>query len=167
MFAHVGLYRKLLRGACSGERACLSRTVCLHQANRLASRNGRASMGIRRSFRSMTIHLSKDLEQIVHNAVLTGLYAREDDVIRDALTRLQQTMPKPARVSAQKAKSGKAVPQKPKKKPLTEAEFDQHLLAIGLMSQLPDTDADFDDPDDEPVAIKGEPLSETVIRERR
>ena len=38
---------------------------------------------------------------------------------------------------------------------------------IGLMSQLPDTDADFDDPDDEPITIKGEPISETIIRERR
>ena len=52
-------------------------------------------------------------------------------------------------------------------KKLTEAEFDQHLLNIGLMGQLPDTNADFDDPDDEPIKIKGEPLSETVIRERR
>ena len=50
------------------------------------------------------------------------------------------------------------------KKPLTPAQFDQHLL-IGLMSQLPDTAADFDDPDDEPIAIEGEPLSETVIRQ--
>jgi hypothetical protein len=50
---------------------------------------------------------------------------------------------------------------------MTEAEFDQHLLKIGLMSQLPDTAADYDDPDDVPVKIKGEPLSETVIRERR
>ena len=33
----------------------------------------------------MTIHLSKDLEQIVHNAILAGLYVREDDVIRDTL----------------------------------------------------------------------------------
>ena len=64
------------------------------------------------------------------------------------------------------AKRAKAAPQKPRK-PLTRAEFDHHLLAIGLMSQLPDTDADFDDPDDEPITIKGEPLSETVIRERR
>jgi hypothetical protein len=50
---------------------------------------------------------------------------------------------------------------------MTEAEFDQHLLKIGLMSQLPDREADFDDPDDVLVDIKGEPLSETVIRERR
>ncbi len=37
----------------------------------------------------------------------------------------------------------------------------------GLMSQLPDIDADFDDPDNEPITIKGEPISETIIRERR
>jgi Arc/MetJ-type ribon-helix-helix transcriptional regulator len=114
----------------------------------------------------MTIHLSKDLEQIVQNAVLAGLYAREDDVIRDALTRLEQTLSKPARTSHKIAKRPTAAPHQTKT-PLTEAEFDQHLLNIGLMSQLPDTGADFDDPDDVPVTIKGEPLSETVIRERR
>ena len=43
----------------------------------------------------MTIHLSKELEQFVHDAVRVGLYAREDDVIRDALIRLKQTMPRP------------------------------------------------------------------------
>jgi hypothetical protein len=50
-----------------------------------------------------------------------------------------------------------------------EAEFDQHLLRIGLISSLPDPalDIDDDDPDDQPVTIKGEPLSETIIRERR
>jgi hypothetical protein len=35
------------------------------------------------------------------------------------------------------------------------------------MSQLPETDADFDDSDGEPITIRAEPLSETVIRERR
>ena len=49
----------------------------------------------------------------------------------------------------------------------SEEEFDQHLLAIGLMSQLPDTTADFDDPDDRLIDIKGEPLPETILRERR
>ncbi len=115
----------------------------------------------------MTIHLSKDLEQIVQNAVRAGFYAREDDVIRDALTRLEQTMPKPARASRKGTKRTKAAPQK--KKPLTEAEFHQHLLSVGLMTSLPDPaqDIDDDDPDDAPVIIKGEPLSETIIRERR
>ena len=41
------------------------------------------------------------------------------------------------------------------------------MLKLGLMTQLPDTAADYDDPDDEPITIRGEPLSETVIRERR
>ncbi len=106
----------------------------------------------------MTIHLSKDLEKFVHGAVRDGLYAREDDVIRDALLRLKQTMP------GKKTKHAKPAQQK---KPLTRAEFDQKLLELGLITQFPDTAADFDDPDDEPIAIEGEPLSETVIRERR
>jgi Arc/MetJ-type ribon-helix-helix transcriptional regulator len=44
----------------------------------------------------MTIELSKDLEKIVHDAMRAGLYAREDDVIRDALIRLEKTVLKPA-----------------------------------------------------------------------
>ena len=87
-----------------------------------------------------------------------GLYTREDDVIRDALLRLKQTMP------GKKTKHAKPAQQK---KPLTRAEFDQKLLELGLITRLPDTATDFDDPDDEPIAIEGEPLSETVIRERR
>jgi hypothetical protein len=72
----------------------------------------------------------------------------------------------PARTSGRGAKRTKAAPR-PAKKPMTKDEFHRHLIEIGLMSQLPDTAADFDDPADEPVPIKGEPLSETVIRERR
>jgi Arc/MetJ-type ribon-helix-helix transcriptional regulator len=113
----------------------------------------------------MTIHLSKELEQFVHDAVRAGLYAREDDVIRDALTRLKQAMPEAKQPPATRPKRAK--PAQPPKKPMTEAEFDRHLLELGLLSQLPDTDADFDDPADEPIPIKGEPLSETVLRERR
>ncbi len=112
----------------------------------------------------MTIHLPRDLERFVQDAVRGGRYAREDDVIRDALIRLRQALPEDATMSDHRAK--RVRPAKPKK-PLTAAEFDQHLMNIGLMSQVPDTDADFDDPDDQPVDIKGEPLSETVIRERR
>ena len=114
----------------------------------------------------MTIHLAKDLEQIVHDAVRTGLYAHEDDVIRDALTRIKHELPQPARTVAKGVKRTKAPPQQ--KKP-TEAEFAQHLLNIGLVTSLPDPaqDIDDDDPDDAPVIIEGEPLSETIIRERR
>jgi hypothetical protein len=49
---------------------------------------------------------------------------------------------------------------------LTIEELHQQMAARGLIT-LPNTAVDFDDPDDKPVAIKGEPLSETVVRERR
>jgi hypothetical protein len=43
------------------------------------------------------------------------------------------------------------------------------MMADGLILSLPDPtlDADDDDPDDQPIAIEGEPLSETILRERR
>lgn len=73
---------------------------------------------------------------------------------------------RPVRTAARASQRARAAPQ-PAEKPMTRAEFDQHLLEIGLLSQLPDTEADFDDPDDVPIEIQGEPLSETIIRERR
>ena len=73
-----------------------------------------------------------------------------------------------AQTSGKGAKRTKAAQAK-SKKPLTEAEFNRHLLSIGLITSLPDPalDIDDDDPDNAPVTIKGEPLSETIIRERR
>jgi Arc/MetJ-type ribon-helix-helix transcriptional regulator len=112
----------------------------------------------------MTIHLSKELEQFIHDAVSMGLYAREDDVIRDAVIRLKQAMPDaaaPPKRTKRAKPAGMAI-----KSPLTVEELHQQMAARGLVT-LPDTAADFDDPDDEPIAIIGEPLSETVIRERR
>ena len=43
------------------------------------------------------------------------------------------------------------------------------MMARGLITRLPDPDLDIDDddPDDQPVLIEGESLSETIIRERR
>lgn len=55
----------------------------------------------------------------------------------------------------------------PSNRPHTERDIQQYMLDIGLLSQLPNREADYDDPDDEPIDIEGEPLSETVIRERR
>jgi putative addiction module CopG family antidote len=113
----------------------------------------------------MTINLSKELEQFVHNAVLAGRYATADELVNDALSRLRQAMPKDAAKLDQHSKHAK--PAKPKKKPINIEELHQQMLASGLISQLPDSEADFDDPDDQPVSINGEPLSETIIRERR
>jgi Arc/MetJ-type ribon-helix-helix transcriptional regulator len=113
----------------------------------------------------MPIHLSKDLERFVHDAVRSGLYASDDDVIRDALMQLKKTMPEGKQTPGKIPNRTK--PTRPKKQPRTEAEMLQQMLADGLITRLPDRDADVDDEDDEPVVIEGEPLSETIIRERR
>jgi Arc/MetJ-type ribon-helix-helix transcriptional regulator len=112
----------------------------------------------------LTIDLSKDLEKIVQDTVRAGLYPCEADVIRDAPIRLDQSLSRTARASGKKTKRAKPAPQE---KPIIEEEFLKHLVEIGLMTQLPDTAADHDDPDDQLIDIKGEPISETIIRERR
>ena len=114
----------------------------------------------------MTIRLSKDLEQFVHEAVRAGLYARAEDVIRDALTRLQQSLP-PATTNTPARNSKATRRARPEEKPITPDELNRRLLAAGLVIQLPDPAEDIDDTDDLPIEIQGEPLSETIIRERR
>ncbi len=97
----------------------------------------------------MTIHLSKDQEQFVHDAIRAGLYACGEDLIADALERLrdQVTLPKPA--------TG------------TEDQFKQELLRSGLMTSLPTPANPKSRPAFEPITIEGEPLSKIIIRERR
>jgi hypothetical protein len=49
-----------------------------------------------------------------------------------------------------------------------EDEFERHLLAKGLISQIPARDEREEEFDAyEPIEVHGEPLSETNIRERR
>lgn len=114
----------------------------------------------------MTIHLSKEQERFVHNAVRAGLYANENEVVDDAIARLKKVLPTNAKMTAKKAKSSKATSQTPKK-PLSPDELNKRLLASGLVTRLPDPAEDIDDDDDPPIVIQGEPLSETIIRERR
>jgi hypothetical protein len=75
--------------------------------------------------------------------------------------------PPPARTPREAAKRAK--PAAPKKKQMTADELNRRLLAEGRLASLPDPalDIDDDDPDDQPIAIEGEPLSETILRERR
>ncbi len=97
----------------------------------------------------MTIHLPKVLECGIRATVRSGAFASEDEAVAEAVRQFLRKQPQPA------------------KTPMTEEELQRHMLEIGLVTQLPDTGADFDDPDDQLIDIKGEPLSETVIRERR
>jgi hypothetical protein len=86
--------------------------------------------------------------------------------LRQQIDELAEPRKPLVRPSAKKAKPAKAPAPN---KPLTRAEFNRRLLAEGRLASLPDPalDIDDDDPDDQPIAIKGEPLSETIIRERR
>jgi hypothetical protein len=88
--------------------------------------------------------------------------------LRQQLDRQSAQPKKPTAPTPRKA-AKRAKPPAPKKKPLTADELNQRLLAAGRIASLPDPalDIDDDDPDDQPVIIKGEPLSETIIRERR
>jgi hypothetical protein len=73
------------------------------------------------------------------------------------------TAPTPGK-SAKRARTAQA----PAKAPSLD-ELHRKMMARGLIRRLPDPtlDIDDDDPDDQPVPIKGEPLSETILRERR
>ncbi len=108
----------------------------------------------------MTVQLAKDLEQFVHDAVRAGLYASEDDVIRDALLRLKQSMPEMTGPSHDSAG-------------LTEAEMagqelQRRLFEAGLVNEIKPPIRDLTPYQNRrAVLILGEPLSETVIRERR
>jgi hypothetical protein len=51
--------------------------------------------------------------------------------------------------------------------PISEHEFKRQLLNSGLMSSLPTPADPASRPAFLPIAIDGEPLSETIIRERR
>src|SRR3954453_21598499 len=98
----------------------------------------------------MTIQLPEELERFVHDQVLRGRYRSEDDVIRDALEQLRRHTPTPT--------------TRPR---MTEAEFKQHLLRTGRVSSLPTPADPASRPVFEPIALEGEPLSETILRERR
>ena len=99
----------------------------------------------------MTIHLPQDLEAYVKNQVTSGLFASPDDAIAEAIRLLRRQQPAPAASEI-----------------LTPEDVDRQLLARGLLSRLPDPSEDLDDDEDDlPVPVEGDPVSETIIRERR
>ena len=79
-----------------------------------------------------------------------GRFASPDEAIIEAVRRLRQVEQ-----------------DRRARRPPTEAEFKRQLLAAGLMTSLPTPADPATRPVLQPVAIEGEPLSETIIRERR
>jgi Arc/MetJ-type ribon-helix-helix transcriptional regulator len=121
----------------------------------------------------MNIQLPKNIERDILAAVRRGHFASVDDALVKAWQSFRRqeaaaARPKAAAKPGKKPKRAKAAPPKPEKPP-TPDELNQYMLSIGLITQLPDPsqDLDDDDPEDEPIVIEGEPLSETIIRERR
>jgi Arc/MetJ-type ribon-helix-helix transcriptional regulator len=94
----------------------------------------------------MTIQLPSDLEDSVRLLVHGGRFVSVDDAMAEAARLLLR--------------------QQTGKKPRTPEELNLRLLAAGRIARLPNPAEDADD-DDVPVVIEGEPLSETIIRERR
>ena len=98
----------------------------------------------------MTIHLPDDLESSIQAAVRSGQYGSVDDVISQAVRLLLRHQIAPG------------------SKPLTEQELEKRLVESGFLASVPPPV----DPATavwsfEPVKIEGEPISETIIRERR
>ena len=118
----------------------------------------------------MTIHLSKELESAIKAAVRSGRYASANEMIaklvREEARRSRK--PKQPRTSQEVTDTTRTDAAKPKK-PKTVKELHRRWMASGLITQLPDPaqDVNDDDPEDQPVVIKGEPLSQTILRERR
>src|SRR5208282_3516730 len=98
----------------------------------------------------MTIHLPEDLARFIHDAVRTGRYAREDDVIRDAVFRLKQALEEGAETADSGAETSRQV------KPLTKQELQRHLVEIGVISPAPETTAASVAPADELIDAEGD-----------
>jgi Arc/MetJ-type ribon-helix-helix transcriptional regulator len=128
----------------------------------------------------MTINLPPTVENSLRDAVHSGQFASMDDAMTEAarlllerLESLPAKKPGEARAVAVSKRAGspgriKARADTSSGKTVTFDDLHRQMLADGLLSQLPDASQDIDDDqDDEPVVIEGEPLSETIIRERR
>jgi hypothetical protein len=111
------------------------------------------------------------MTHINFNHLLSSIKSLSPEQLRQLRHQLDRQLAQPKKPTATApGKSAKRVKSAArKKKPLTADEFNQRLFAAGRIASLPDPvlDIDDDDPDDAPVPIKGEPLSETIIRERR
>jgi hypothetical protein len=102
------------------------------------------------------------------NHLLSSIKGLTPEQLRQLRQQLDRQLAQPKKPTAP-VPAKRANPAAPKKQPLTADEFNQRLFAAGRIASLPDPALDIDDDDsgDQPIAIKGEPLSETIFRERR
>jgi putative addiction module CopG family antidote len=107
----------------------------------------------------MTIHLPEHLERYVHDQVQAGRYSTENEVISDALERHRQAEPTPAQTIRQPDMTPEEI---------ADQELQRRLLNVGIISEIKPPITDLTPyRNRRAVPIQGEPISETVIRERR
>lgn len=99
----------------------------------------------------MTIHLPEDLERYLQSEVQSGGFGSPDEAITEALRLLRRKKPE----------------AQFQRKPLTADELNQELLEAGLRSHLPARPDPASYQEFSPIVVEGEPVSETIIRERR
>jgi putative addiction module CopG family antidote len=98
----------------------------------------------------MTIHLPEDLERFIQAEVEGGRFASYDELVAQAVRLLLERKPSTTR------------------EPLSESELDRELLASGFLASVPPPRDPAAPPwNFEPVTIEGEPISQTVLRDRR
>jgi hypothetical protein len=111
----------------------------------------------------MTIQLPDDLTSSIRSAVLSGQFASPEDVVaavRNFLRRQQEL--------ARPSGDATADPHIPAEEEPSGQELQRRLLAAGVISEIKPPITDLTPYwNRQAVPIQGEPLSETVIRERR
>jgi hypothetical protein len=124
-----------------------------------------------RYLRLRTIERTQFMTRSEFNHLLASVNALSPEQTRKLRQQLDRQIARPTNPLAQKPveSATRATHATAKRKPLTADEFNQQLFGAGRIASLPDPalDIDDDDPDDAPVRIRGEPLSETILRERR
>jgi Arc/MetJ-type ribon-helix-helix transcriptional regulator len=104
----------------------------------------------------MDVQLCHDLERLVAAQIESGRYARAEDVLRAVREWLRE------RDSESGFETSTA------RRPMSDEEFRQHLLRTGRVSQLPVADRKDQAQDPwKPIRVEGEPVSQTILRERR
>jgi hypothetical protein len=104
----------------------------------------------------MDVQLREDLKRLVSDQIRSGRYSRGEAVIREVQAWIRE-------------KEAGEVPEPTTASPaMNDEEFRQHLIQKGRVSQLPDADWGSRTPDHwEPIHVEGEPVSQTILRERR
>ena len=112
----------------------------------------------------MTIHLPEDLAGPIRAEVLSGQFASAADLVaaavRDYLRRDQEKAPQTG--------DGAVGPDVPAGEEPSGPELQRRLFAAGIISEIKPAITDLTPyRNRRAVPIQGEPLSETVLRERR